>query len=80
MPTPDRLHKLSIVLLFATLSAAYAGTTQEDLAAASSKWQAAALKSYKYTVEDTPSVPTGCDQGLPARLQVHDGRVTRGFI
>ena len=79
MPTLDRPHKLSIVLLFATISAAYAGTTQKDFAAASSKWQAAALKSYEYTVEDTPTVPTGCDQGLPARLQVHNGRVARGF-
>src|SRR5271168_2627895 len=79
MLTLDRLHKLSIGLLFATISSAFAGTTQEDLAAASSKWQAAALKSYEYTVEDTPSVPTSCDHGLPAKLRVHDGRVTRGF-
>jgi hypothetical protein len=61
------------------ITAAFAGTVQDEFASAASKWQSAALDRYEFTVEANPSVPTGCHGDLPARLTVRKGKVTRGF-
>jgi hypothetical protein len=75
-----RSSKILVILLFASISAAPAGTAREDLATASSTWKSAGLEDYDYTVQDSPSlVQTGCHDELPAKLTVHRGKVTRGF-
>jgi hypothetical protein len=72
-------HKLSVALLFCGASVAPAATVEEDFLAASSRWKAAALRDYEYSVSNSSIIVTGCGDERPVRLTIHAGKATRGF-